>query len=285
MKNNNNNKKSIVPVISYFNLDTNKGIIYKENRGKSGIYRINNIITGKSYVGSATDLPRIFSNYSSIKYLKYKSNSRINRALLKYGYENFSLDILEYCNKENVISREQYYIDFFKSEYNILQIAGSSLGFKHSLYTKLIMSDLKIGERNGMFNKKHTKERCESISFTLKGRKWSGRILTDLTRAKISKAHIGKILSQKTKDSINLALKGRVHSEETRAKLSLSMLNKKPSMETRNKMKVSHSKPILITNIINNKVCLYSSIKEGALKLNTTSTTIRWHIKKKEHYV
>ena len=46
-------------------------------------------------------------------------------------------------------------------------------------------------------------------------------------------------------------------------------------METRNKMKVSHSKPILITNIINNKVCLYSSIKEGALKLNTTSTTIR----------
>jgi hypothetical protein len=110
----------------------------------------------------------------------------------------------------------------------------------------------------------------------LKGRRQgqAGRIPTDLTRAKISKAHIGKILSQKTKDSISLALKGRVHSEETRAKLSLSMLNKKPSMETRNKMKISHSKPILITNIINNKVCLYSSIKEAALKLNT-STTIR----------
>lgn len=88
------------------------------------------------------------------------------------------------------------------------------------------MSDLKIGERNGMFNKKHTKETRESISFTLKGLKWSDRIFTDLTRAKISKAHTGKILSQKTKDSISLALKGRVHSEETRAKLSLSMLNK-----------------------------------------------------------
>ena len=49
---NNNNKKSIVPLKSYFNLDTNKSFIYKENRGKSGIYRINNIITGKSYVGS-----------------------------------------------------------------------------------------------------------------------------------------------------------------------------------------------------------------------------------------
>jgi len=29
MKNNKNNRKSIVPVISYFNLDTNKSIIYK----------------------------------------------------------------------------------------------------------------------------------------------------------------------------------------------------------------------------------------------------------------
>lgn len=171
MKNNKNNKKSIVPVIFYFNLYTNKSIIYKENRGKSGVYRINKIITGKSYIGSAIDLSRRFSNYYSIKYLEYKPNSRINRALLKYGYENFNLEILEYCNKENVINREQYYIDFFKPEYNILQIAGSSLGFKHSSYSKLIMSDLKIVERNGMFNKKHTKETCESISFTLKGRK------------------------------------------------------------------------------------------------------------------
>jgi len=34
MKNNNNNRKSIVPVVSYLNLDTNKSIIYKENKRK-----------------------------------------------------------------------------------------------------------------------------------------------------------------------------------------------------------------------------------------------------------
>lgn len=101
------------------------------------------------------------------------------------------------------------------------------------------------------------------------------RVLTDITRAKIRKAHIGKKLSQETKDKISLALKDRIYSKETRAKLSMAMLNKKPSMETRNKMKISHSKPILKTNIINNNICLYPSIKEAALKLNTTSTTIR----------
>lgn len=46
-------------------------------------------------------------------------------------------------------------------------------------------------------------------------------------------------------------------------------------------MKISHSKPILITNIINNHVCIYPSIKEAAFKLSTTSTTIRRHLKNK----
>jgi hypothetical protein len=76
-------------------------------------------------------------------------------------------------------------------------------------------------------------------------------------------------------------LKGRVYTEETKVKLSMAMLNKRPNLETRNRMKISHSKAIVITNIINNEVCLYPSIKEAALKLNTSSTTIRRHLLKK----
>lgn len=56
----------------------------------------------------------------------------IYKAWLKYGHSNFSLSILEYCEPDKCIEREQYYIDFFKPEYNILQTAGSSLGYKHS---------------------------------------------------------------------------------------------------------------------------------------------------------
>ena len=57
----------------------------------------------------------------------------IEKALLKYGYSNFKLEILEYCDKDEVLSREQYYLDFLKPEYNILKQAGSSLGFTHSV--------------------------------------------------------------------------------------------------------------------------------------------------------
>jgi hypothetical protein len=36
MKNNNIN---IIPVVSYYNAEKDKSIIYKENKNKSGIYR------------------------------------------------------------------------------------------------------------------------------------------------------------------------------------------------------------------------------------------------------
>jgi len=56
----------------------------------------------------------------------------IVRALLKYGYSNFKLEILEYCDLDNLINREQHYLDQLQPEYNILKKACSSLGFKHS---------------------------------------------------------------------------------------------------------------------------------------------------------
>lgn len=60
--------------------------------------------------------------------------------MLKYGYNNFNLEILEYCDKNILIEREQYYIDLLKPEYNICKTAGSSLGRKFSIDTKLKIS-------------------------------------------------------------------------------------------------------------------------------------------------
>ena len=72
----------------------------------------------------------------------------IHKALLKNGYSNFSLEILEYCSLQNILEREQYYIDNLEPEYNILKLVNSSLGFKHSDETKekLKKIQLKIHE-------------------------------------------------------------------------------------------------------------------------------------------
>lgn len=81
-----------------------------------------------------------FYGYYSISFLTKglsKTRSQIYSSLLKNGYSNFKLEILEYCKKEDLMNREQYYMDCLKPEYNILKIAGSSLGFKHSEETKV----------------------------------------------------------------------------------------------------------------------------------------------------
>ena len=54
-------------------------------------------------------------------------NSIIYRALLNNGYSNFRLEILEYCEKDIIIERENYYFDVLKPTYNICLVAGSNL--------------------------------------------------------------------------------------------------------------------------------------------------------------
>lgn len=80
-------------------------------------------------------MSRRLKNYYNLSYLEretLKNNSMIYKALIKYGYSSFKLDILEYCEISTLISREQYYIDNLRPEYNILKKAGSLTGFKHS---------------------------------------------------------------------------------------------------------------------------------------------------------
>jgi group I intron endonuclease len=136
MKNKNKNTnipEAFVPIITYKNADTLKETILEENKFKSGVYRFVNLINGKSYVGSSVNLRKRFNfYYSGSSLLRTKTTSVIANALLKNGYSNFSLDILEYCDSSETIKREQHYLDLLKPEYNILPEAGSSLGHKHT---------------------------------------------------------------------------------------------------------------------------------------------------------
>lgn len=129
---------NFLPLTVYFNPDSEKVSIILDNKNKSGIYRWVNLKSGKSYIGSSVNLSRRFTEYYSIGWLTYRTNSSslICRALLKYGYSGFKLEILEYCASVDVLKREQYYLDLFNPEYNLLKVAGSRLGSKHTEATK-----------------------------------------------------------------------------------------------------------------------------------------------------
>jgi group I intron endonuclease len=65
-------------------------------------------MNNKSYIGSSVDLKRRFLEYFNIKRLLRYSSMAINKALLKYGYSQFSLSILEYCDE--LMIKEKYYL-------------------------------------------------------------------------------------------------------------------------------------------------------------------------------
>nr|QCW06955.1 hypothetical protein [Drechslerella brochopaga] len=175
---------AVSPEKFYSNSDTQKLQIISENKGRSGVYHWVNLENGKSYIGSSVNLGRRLQHYYSMGFLLLqvkKNKSMIYRALLKYGYSKFNLKILEYCEPDKCLEREQYYIDLIKPEYNILKIAGSSLGYVYSIEVRKNMSEAKIGEKNPMYGKTHSDDTRKKISAGHKG-----RIVSVETRAKLS---------------------------------------------------------------------------------------------------
>jgi group I intron endonuclease len=155
---NNNFNTGLNPVAVYSNAELQKKQILEENRGKSGIYLWTNKLNGKSYVGSGVDLKNRLKNYYSLNLMETKiklGQSAIYSAILKYGHSNFKLEILEYCERSDVIDREEYYFNLLKPEYNLLPTAGSWLGYKHSEEsknkTRASLIGKNAGENNPMF--------------------------------------------------------------------------------------------------------------------------------------
>lgn len=92
------------------------------------------------------DLTKRFYVYYNANLLMRDDSMIIYKALLKYGYSNFSLKILEYCEPSKCIDREQYYLDLLKPEYNISLTARAPMtGRNHSELTKIKISGAQTG--------------------------------------------------------------------------------------------------------------------------------------------
>jgi group I intron endonuclease len=89
-----------------------------------GIYKIENLINGKVYIGKSIDIDNRIRNHKSESF-NSKSNAydtAIHRAIRKYGVDNFSFEIVEECGRVDLNQKEQYWIDCydaFENGYNM----------------------------------------------------------------------------------------------------------------------------------------------------------------------
>jgi group I intron endonuclease len=101
---------------------------------------------------SSVNLARRFRIHMfNIKYVKLP----LPMSIYKYGLNNFAFLVLNYCNKDinACLGLEQFYLDLHKPKYNILKLAGSSQGFKHSPETIAKLKLKHSGINHPRFNK------------------------------------------------------------------------------------------------------------------------------------
>jgi group I intron endonuclease len=166
----------------------------------SAIYAIVNNVTRDMYVGSAVAVNRRWSAHRNLLSKQCHYNTRLQRAYNKYGADTFDWEIIQFVDdKTNLISREQFWIDFFKPTYNGRPIANSPLGTKASIETRAKMS---ASAKKRGFSEEHKK----NISLAKKG----VSTVTDAQR---------KLLSERART--------RVFSAEERAKISTSLIGNK----------------------------------------------------------
>jgi predicted S18 family serine protease len=88
-------------------------------RNKAGIYMFVNKVNKKFYIGKSNDLLTRVKSYTKNTLDANFSNSKIFKAIDKYGFNNFAFSIIEYCPVEELRNREQHYIDLLLPQYNI----------------------------------------------------------------------------------------------------------------------------------------------------------------------
>ncbi len=208
---------------------------------ESGIYRLQNTVSGKVYIGSAANTNRRRSqHYFDLRHGKH-ANSHLQKSWNKHGEDAFEFKVLIRCAKEYLIRLEQEAIDDYRDTlgwemmYNNATRAGSQLGMKHSPESIAKMSASSKG-------KKASPETRVKLSAMRRGRKLSsrwranmsaaqkGRKISSEHRAKISEANQGKPAWNKGKkcppevrEKISASLKGRKLSPDCIAKIKIRM--------------------------------------------------------------
>jgi len=213
------------------------------------IYKTTNLINGKFYVGK--------DERNKPDYLG--SGINLNRAIKKYGIENFIKETIEVCStKEELNEREKYWIKETKSQeigYNIAE--GGSGGNTYTEETRQRISkkfkgrkvDPKTIEKTKKTREKRKRENPDAYKISEKQRE----ILSKIHKGKVHPEEWKRNHSEKMKELYHSGdiqffgmekrdTKGYKHSPEAIEKIRQKNIGRKASVETRRKMSISNGR-------------------------------------------
>ena len=83
----------------------------------SGVYRVNNLVTRESYIGSSKYLVQRMNQHFNANF-NGASNKNLQNSMREFGIQWFSFEILESCPVNKLLEREQYWVDLLDPEFN-----------------------------------------------------------------------------------------------------------------------------------------------------------------------
>ena len=193
-----------------------------------GIYQIRNTLTEDRYIGQASDLHRRKKRHLKDLRGGHHHNVRLQRAWAKYGEAAFKFEVLERCATDHLSTREQWYFDHHRPEYNLSTcVEATTRGYQWSPETLAKRAAANTGKvrtpeqrKNisaGKRGKKQSPEQVEARIAPLRGRK--GREWTPEQREAMAAAKRGTAHTEATKQKLRERPR-QVHTEEAKAKIS-----------------------------------------------------------------
>ncbi len=213
----------------------------------SGVYAIVNTVNGKRYVGSSKNVRSRLNEHERHLRKNEHTNKRLQRAWNKYSEECFQFVVIEECCVDNLLTREQVYINE-RSEYNVRKNAWANYGLVPTEETKRRMSAAKKG-------RKFSEEHKANLTKARRNRKPLAKPikrLSEETRRKMSEAARRRSpITEESRARMRAAQKGRKghpHTAEELRKMSIAQIGRTHTEETRRKIskrkigKRAHSK-------------------------------------------
>ena len=83
-----------------------------------GIYKIENKINGKKYIGQSIDINRRFREHKNSLRNNKHGNNYLQASFNKYGEDNFTFEIIDICEIDELDAFERLYINKYESMHN-----------------------------------------------------------------------------------------------------------------------------------------------------------------------
>lgn len=143
-------------------------VIYKK---QCGIYKIKCLANGKFYIGSTNCIYTRWHTHVCLLRNNKHTNIHLQRAVNKYGIAAMVFGVIEFTERDNLIQREQYWLDTLQPSFNICKKAESTIGIKLSDTVRQHLSNIRKGRYPQCIKgANHTPEARKKISEKAKER-------------------------------------------------------------------------------------------------------------------